>query len=201
MLEKPRPAGLLEPHWCTGGRLTHHQLDQRGTDFGQDERRQGRGGVVTVGRDRTDGEVKGAETQGALPTPERRLHRLGAGVRVVDTTPERTRLELAASPDRKPTQECSSQQSPHCHIHLFLYVRLTDETWKGGVRRRYLSEIRQVNRSIENGRPITHLTYQATGTPSQPAGFFPDADFEAELLPFHRSLPQRRTSGKAGPRR
>jgi pilus assembly protein CpaF len=87
------------------------------------------------------------------------------------------------------------------NIHLFLYVRLTDETWRGGVRRRYLSEIRQVSRSIENGRPVTHLTYHATGTPAQPAGFFPDADFEAELLPFHRPLPQRRAPGSAGPTR
>lgn len=74
------------------------------------------------------------------------------------------------------------------NIHLFVFVRLLDETWKGGSRRRYVSEIRQVTRSIENGRPVTHLTYHATGTGNQPAGFFPDADFEAELLPFRRSL-------------
>ena len=74
------------------------------------------------------------------------------------------------------------------NIHLFIYVRLVDETWKGGTRRRYLSEIRQVTRAIENGRPVTHLTYHAPGSASQPAGFFPDADFEAELLPFRRDL-------------
>ena len=44
-------------------------------------------------------------------------------------------------------------------------------------------------RWLENGRPVTHLTYSATGTGSQAPGFFPDADFEAELLPFRRSLP------------
>lgn len=76
------------------------------------------------------------------------------------------------------------------NIHLFVYVRLLDETWKGGTRRRYVSEIRQVMRSLENGRPVTHLSYHATGTPTQPAGFFPDADFEAELLPFRRELPR-----------
>jgi pilus assembly protein CpaF len=27
------------------------------------------------------------------------------------------------------------------------------------------------------------------GTARQPAGYFPDADFEAELLPFRRDLP------------
>jgi pilus assembly protein CpaF len=74
------------------------------------------------------------------------------------------------------------------NIHLFIYVRLVDETWKGGTRRRYVSEIRQVTRAIENGRPVTHLTYHASGSGSQPPGFFPDADFEAELLPFRRDL-------------
>jgi Flp pilus assembly CpaF family ATPase len=84
------------------------------------------------------------------------------------------------------------------NIQLFIYVRLTDETWKGGVRRRYLAEIRQVTRAIESGRPVTHLTYHATGTAGRPAGFYPDADFEAELLPFHRPLPSRR-AGEAAP--
>ncbi len=77
------------------------------------------------------------------------------------------------------------------NIHLFIYVRLVDDTWKGGARRRYVSEIRQVTRSLENGRPVTHLTYSASGTAVQPPGFFPDADFEAELLPFRRDLPGR----------
>ena len=74
------------------------------------------------------------------------------------------------------------------NIHLFIYVRLVDETWKGGIRRRYVSEIRQVTRAIEHGRPVTHLTYHATGNGRQSAGYFPDAEFEAELLPFRRDL-------------
>jgi Flp pilus assembly CpaF family ATPase len=74
------------------------------------------------------------------------------------------------------------------NIHLLIYVKLVDETWKGGTRRRYVSEIRQVTRAIENGRPVTHLSYSASGSASRPAGFFPDADFEAELLPFRRDL-------------
>jgi len=75
------------------------------------------------------------------------------------------------------------------NIHLFIYVKLVDETWKGGTHRRYVSEIRQVTRAVEHGRPVTHLTYHATGTSNQAAGFFPDADFEAELLAFRRDLP------------
>ncbi len=76
------------------------------------------------------------------------------------------------------------------NIALFIYVRLVDETWKGGVRRRYISEIRQATGALENGRPVTHLTYSATGSRTAPAGFTPDADFEAELLPFARALPE-----------
>jgi pilus assembly protein CpaF len=87
------------------------------------------------------------------------------------------------------TVEEAYRQIAH-NIHLFIYVKLVDETWKGGTRRRYVSEIRQVGRAIEHGRPVTHLTYQASGSGSQPAGFFPDADFEAELLPFRRALPR-----------
>ncbi len=75
------------------------------------------------------------------------------------------------------------------NIALFIYVRLVDETWKGGGRRRYIAEIRQATGALENGRPVTHLTYSATGSRTSPAGFTPDADFEAELLPFARALP------------
>jgi pilus assembly protein CpaF len=89
------------------------------------------------------------------------------------------------------TVEEAYRQIAH-NIHIFIYVKLVDETWKGGTRRRYISEIRQVTRAIEHGRPVTHLTYHATGTGSQRAGYFPDPDFEAELLPFRRELGQRR---------
>jgi pilus assembly protein CpaF len=85
------------------------------------------------------------------------------------------------------TVEEAYRQIAH-NISLFIYVRLVDETWKGGIRRRYISEIRQVTRAIENGRPVTHLTYSADGGSGQAAGFYPDADFEAELLPFRREL-------------
>jgi pilus assembly protein CpaF len=91
------------------------------------------------------------------------------------------------------TVEEAYRQIAH-NIHLFIYVKLVDETWKGGMRRRYVSEIRQLTRAIEHGRPVTHLTYHASGTGSQPAGFFPDADFEAELLPFRRDLARARRS-------
>jgi pilus assembly protein CpaF len=88
------------------------------------------------------------------------------------------------------TIEEAYRQIAH-NVHLLVYVRLQDDTWKGGVRRRLVSEVRQVTRAIENGRPVTHLTYSATGTGTQAPGFFPDADFEAELAPFRRPLPRR----------
>ena len=77
------------------------------------------------------------------------------------------------------------------NIALFIYVKLEDETWRGGGRRRFVSEIRQATGATENGRPVTHLTYSAVGSRTSPAGFTPDADFEAELLPFARPLPGR----------
>ena len=61
------------------------------------------------------------------------------------------------------TIEEAYRQIAH-NIHLVIYVRLVDETWKGGTRRRFISEIRQLTRAIESGRPVTHLTYSAVGT-------------------------------------
>ena len=88
------------------------------------------------------------------------------------------------------TVEEAYRQIAH-NIHLFVHVRLVDETWRGGGRRRFVSEIRQVVGSIENGRPVTHLTYSAEDRPGQPAGFYPDAAFAAELVPFRRALASR----------
>ncbi|WP_420827698.1 CpaF family protein [Microlunatus panaciterrae] len=73
------------------------------------------------------------------------------------------------------------------NIHLFVYLKLVDDTWRGGTRRRFVSEIRQVTRAIESNRPVTHLTYRATDGGA--STFFPDATFQAELAPFWRPLP------------
>ncbi|MCW2811624.1 MAG: hypothetical protein JWP61_2082 [Friedmanniella sp.] len=87
------------------------------------------------------------------------------------------------------TVEEAYRQIAH-NIGLLVHVTLVDDTWRGGRRRRYVSEIRQVTRAVESGRPVTHLTFHATGTPNQAAGFFPDAAFDAELAPFRRALPR-----------
>lgn len=74
------------------------------------------------------------------------------------------------------------------NIGLFVYVTLVDDTWRGGVRRRYVSEVRQVTGAIENRRPVTHLAYQAAG-PGSPEVFHPDAALLGRLAPFRRPLP------------
>ena len=81
------------------------------------------------------------------------------------------------------------------NMHVVIYLKLDDQTWKGGLRRRYISEIRTLNRAMENGRPVTHLAYSANGTGKQPAGFYPDADYATELAEFHRPLSRDAAAG------
>lgn len=45
------------------------------------------------------------------------------------------------------------------HLHLLVHIRLIDETWKGGLRRREVAEIRQLTGALEGGQPVTHLVY------------------------------------------
>lgn len=68
------------------------------------------------------------------------------------------------------------------HLHLLIHVRLVDDTWRGGVRRRELSEIRQITGAMENGRPVTHLTFRRI-SPSQ-YEFQPDAALRDELAAY-----------------
>jgi len=140
------------------------------------------------------GEVRGGEA-GAM------FEAMQAGTGTLSTTHSHSaestidRLASRVAQGGVLTVEEAYRQIAH-NIHLLIYVRLVDETWKGGTRRRYVSEIRQVTRAIESGRPVTHLTFHANRTPGQPAGFFPDADFEAELLPFRRRLPRSSAVGR-----
>ena len=66
------------------------------------------------------------------------------------------------------------------NLHLLVHVRLVDETWRGGARRRFISEIRELSGSVENGRPVTHLTY-ATDEHGRPQQLQPSAGLLAEL--------------------
>jgi pilus assembly protein CpaF len=69
------------------------------------------------------------------------------------------------------------------NIHLLVYVRLIDDTWRGGRRSRLVAEIRQLTGALERGRPVTHLVYAAASA-TTPAVFHPDPDFLAELAEF-----------------
>lgn len=69
------------------------------------------------------------------------------------------------------------------HIHLLIYVRLVDDTWRGGRRTRRVAEIRQLTGALEAGRPVTHLVYAAP-TATTPEVYHPDPTFAAELAEF-----------------
>lgn len=80
------------------------------------------------------------------------------------------------------TVEEAMRQIAH-HIQLIVHVVLKDDTWRGGKRRRYISEIRHLTGSIENGRPTTHLLYRAA-TATTPELFDPSAELLDELDEF-----------------
>lgn len=66
------------------------------------------------------------------------------------------------------------------NLHLLVHVNLVDDTWRGGSRRRFVAEVRALTGAIENGRPVTHLVYQA-GIDGRPALFDPPVELLAEL--------------------
>lgn len=69
------------------------------------------------------------------------------------------------------------------NIHLLVHVQLIDDTWRGGVRRRFISEVRQLTGAIESDRPVTHLVYAAEHD-GRGSTFHPDASLLADLQPF-----------------
>lgn len=69
------------------------------------------------------------------------------------------------------------------NIGLIIHVSLTDDTWRGGVRRRHISEIRSLTGAVEGDRPVTHLVYRAA-TADQPEIFHPEPELVARLMPF-----------------
>ena len=69
------------------------------------------------------------------------------------------------------------------HIDLIVHVVLRDDTWRGGTRTRFVSEVRELTGSIEGGRPTTHLLYRA-GTSSSPEFFDPSPELLSELAEF-----------------
>ena len=80
------------------------------------------------------------------------------------------------------TVEEAFRQIAH-HIALIVHVQLDDETWRGGVRSRFVSEVRALTGAVEGHRPVTHLVYRAGGVGSSPV-FQPEAGMMADLAPF-----------------
>lgn len=71
------------------------------------------------------------------------------------------------------------------HIDLIIHVVLRDDTWRGGRRKRFVSEVRQLTGSLEGGRPTTHLLYRAA-TETTPELFDPSPELLSELAEFRR---------------
>lgn len=69
------------------------------------------------------------------------------------------------------------------NITFIVHIHLEDDSWRGGIRRRRVSEVRQLTGAIENGRPTTHLVYRAS-TALHGEVFHPEAEMAAELSQF-----------------
>lgn len=69
------------------------------------------------------------------------------------------------------------------NIHLLVHVRLLDDTWRGGTRRRHVEEVRLLTGGIEDGRPVTHLVYRASRDGMQ-AVWHPDPALLEELAEY-----------------
>ena len=69
------------------------------------------------------------------------------------------------------------------HIGLIVHVDLVDDTWRGGVRIRRVSQVLALTGGVEGKRPIVHVVYQAA-TAAAPERFQPEATMVAELAPF-----------------
>ncbi|MBO1031199.1 type II/IV secretion system ATPase subunit [Tessaracoccus sp. SD287] len=69
------------------------------------------------------------------------------------------------------------------NLHFLVHVKLVDDTWRGGTRSRFISEVRTLTGGLENGRPTTHLLYRA-GSAGQPEVLHPEPALLDELAPF-----------------
>ncbi|QLQ14407.1 MAG: CpaF family protein [Micropruina sp.] len=127
------------------------------------------------------GEVRGSEA-GAM------FEAMQSGAGTLSTTHSHSaastidRLAARVAQGGVLTVEEAYRQIAH-HIHLLIYVRLIDDTWRGGRRTRLVAEVRQLTGAMEHGRPVTHLVYAAPTATSQEV-FHPDPAFLDELAEF-----------------
>lgn len=133
------------------------------------------------------GEVRGAEA-GAM------FEAMQSGAGTLSTTHSHSatstmdRLASRAAQGGVLTVEEAYRQIAH-NINLFVHVQLVDDTWSGGTRRRLVSEVREVTGALENGRPVTHLTYNALPTSRTPRLFDPAPESLAALDRFRSAWP------------
>lgn len=69
------------------------------------------------------------------------------------------------------------------HIGLIVHVHLADDTWRGGIRTRKVSQVIALNGAVEGNRPVTHVVYEAA-TDSSRERFHPEPRMMDELAPF-----------------
>ncbi|MEA4944470.1 MAG: CpaF/VirB11 family protein [Propionicimonas sp.] len=126
------------------------------------------------------GEVRGGEA-GAM------FEAMTAGAGTLSTTHSHSavstidRLASRVAQGRVLSIEEAYRQIAH-HLHLLVHVRLVDDTWRGGLRSRFVAEVRQLTGGLEAGRPVTHVVYRADAEGA--TQFTPDPGFVAELEPF-----------------
>ena len=124
------------------------------------------------------GEVRGAEA-GAM------FEAMQAGAGTLSTTHSHSatstvdRLAARVAQGGVLTVDEAMRQIAH-NINFIVHVMLRDDTWRGGVRHRFVSEVRQLTGGMENGRPTTHLIYQS----GPPPLFQPEAAMMSELAQF-----------------
>ena len=135
------------------------------------------------------GEVRGVEA-GAM------FEAMQAGTGTLSTTHSHSasstidRLASRVAHGGLMSMEQAYRQIAH-NIDLLVHVGLRDDTWRGGVRTRYISEIRAVTGSLEEGRPLTHLLY-ARSRPGSAEVFHPEPallDDLSQFTPIHRTAP------------
>lgn len=130
------------------------------------------------------GEVRGSEA-GAM------FEAMAAGAGTLSTTHSHSasatidRLAARVAQGGVLTVEEAMRQVAH-NISLLIHVELEDDTWRGGLRRRRVTHIRQLTGSMEAGRPSTHLVYRAPSSIG-PEVFQPDPAMLQELAPFERA--------------
>ena len=69
------------------------------------------------------------------------------------------------------------------NVGLIIHVRLVDDTWRGGVRRRFIDEIAHVTGGVEQGRPVVAQVLRSDG---RGESFAPESTLINQVRPYLR---------------